>query len=276
MSRSINVLLIRGLDMITPLWKNGEASGYRCRVSSPFLRSLLPEDIRRRSRERQALWHSSGTMERKVLLVCVSVGFLGLLAAALGFAAEAKRVKVSDVELTSLETCKYPRSPALGLGFTAALSILMAQIIINTAAGCICCNKHPRPSSTNWTIAFVSFVVSWVTFIIAFLLLLTGAALNDQHGEEQMYFGSYCYVVKAGVFAGGSILSMASVCLGIIYYLTLLSTKTSQEAPWGAGQLPPSNQGGIALGQPQFPPPPLTTQQQPIFVPEDTYNRQQI
>ncbi|XP_068635831.1 protein DESIGUAL 2 [Aristolochia californica] len=214
-------------------------------------------------------------MERNVLLVCISVGFLGILAAALGFAAEAKRVKVSDVQLTSSETCKYPQSPALGLGFAAALAILMAQIIINTAAGCICCKKHPHPSSTNWTIAFVSFVVSWVTFIIAFLLLLTGAALNDQHGEEQMYFGNYCFVVKAGVFSGGSILSMASVCLGIIYYLTLLSDKNSQE-PWGAAQPPPSNQASIALGQPQFPPPPQTTQQQPIFVPEDTYNRRQF
>lgn len=33
-------------------------------------------------------------MERKVIVVCIVVGFLGLLAAALGFAAEAKRIKV--------------------------------------------------------------------------------------------------------------------------------------------------------------------------------------
>ena len=33
-------------------------------------------------------------MEKNVVLVCLSVGFLGVLAAALGFAAEATRIKV--------------------------------------------------------------------------------------------------------------------------------------------------------------------------------------
>ncbi|KAF8380773.1 hypothetical protein HHK36_028267 [Tetracentron sinense] len=108
------------------------------------------------------------------------------------------------------------------------------------------------------------------TFVIAFLLLLTGAALNDQHGEESMYFGNYCYVVKPGVFAGGAVLSLVCVALGILYYLTLSSAK-SQENPWGGPSIP--NQGGIAMGQPQFP---LQSTQQPVFVPEDTYNRQQF
>nr|DAD36482.1 TPA_asm: hypothetical protein HUJ06_007123 [Nelumbo nucifera] len=108
------------------------------------------------------------------------------------------------------------------------------------------------------------------TFVIAFLLLLTGATLNDQHGEESMYFGSYCYVVKPGVFAGGAILSLASVTLGLLYYLTLLSGKSRAE-PWGGVSNP--NQGGIAMGQPQFPP---QTMQEPVFVHEDTYNRRQL
>jgi hypothetical protein len=34
-------------------------------------------------------------MERKVVVVCAVVGFLGVLSAALGFAAEGTRVKVS-------------------------------------------------------------------------------------------------------------------------------------------------------------------------------------
>ncbi|XP_077234839.1 transmembrane protein, putative (DUF1218) [Tasmannia lanceolata] len=209
-------------------------------------------------------------MERKVLLVCGSVAFLGLLAAALGFAAEATRVKVTDVKLTN-ETCTYPRSPALGLGLTAAVALMVAQIIINTAAGCFCCKKHPHPSSSNWTVALACFVVSWITFVVAFLLLLMGAALNDQRGEEQMYFGNYCFVVKAGVFSGGSILSLASVSLGIIYYLTLFSAKNTD--PWG-----PQNNQGIAMARPQFPPPPPPPPQgtQPVFVPEDTYIRQQF
>ena len=104
-----------------------------------------------------------------------------------------------------------------------------------------------------------------VTFIIAFLLLLTGAALNDQHGEERMYFGNYCYVVKPGVFSGGAVMSLASVALGIVYYVALSSSKNVQ--PWD----PQQNQG-IAMGQPQIPP----RSTAPVFVHEDTYNRQQV
>ena len=109
------------------------------------------------------------------------------------------------------------------------------------------------------------------TFVIAFLLLLTGSALNDQHGEESVYFGNYyCYVVKPGVFAGGAVLAVASVILGILYYLTLNTTKNTN-GPWGNAPIP--NQSGIAMGQPQFPP---QSSQDPVFVHEDTYNRRQF
>lgn len=113
------------------------------------------------------------------------------------------------------------------------------------------------------------------TFVVAFLLLLTGAALNDQHGEENMYFSYYyCYVVKPGVFAGAAVLSIASVALGLIYYVTLTSTKNINTDSWGGQQV----QGGIAMGHPQFPPhsPPHQQQPQPpVFVHEDTYMRRQ-
>ncbi|PSS32268.1 Serine/threonine-protein kinase nek3 [Actinidia chinensis var. chinensis] len=213
-------------------------------------------------------------MERKVIVICTIVGFLGLLSAALGFAAEAKRIKGSQVQLTSPSTCTYPISPAFGLGLTAAVALMVAQIIINVTTGCICCRRGPHQSNSNWTLALVCFVVSWFTFVIAFLLLLTGAALNAQHGEVTMYFGNYynydCYVVKPGVFAGAAILSLASVILGLVYYLALNPVKNSN-ASWGGAA--PSNQGSIAMGQAQFPPP---NTQAPVFVHEDTYMRRQF
>lgn len=204
-------------------------------------------------------------MEWKAIGICFAVGFLGVLAAALGFAAEATRIKVSDVSLSTPDTCSYPKSPALALGLTSALALVSAQIIINTAAGCICCKKDPHPSASKWTIALVCFVISWVAFIIAFLLLLTGSALNDQSGKQQMYFGDYCFVVKPGVFAGGAVLSFASATLGIIYYVALSSSKSGES--WG-----PNNNQGIAMAQNPCPPQSM----QPVFVHEDTYNRRQL
>ncbi|URD83731.1 hypothetical protein MUK42_02171 [Musa troglodytarum] len=167
-------------------------------------------------------------MEKRVMIFCAAAGFLGVLSAALAFAAEATRIKVSDVETTTLGECRYPRSPALALGLIAAVALIIAQTIINIVAGCICCKKYPNPSDTNWTIGLISFIASWVTFIIAFVLLLSGAALNDRWGQERMYFGEFCYVVKSGVFSGGAVLSLASVALGIVYYISSVSLKNVQ------------------------------------------------
>lgn len=210
-------------------------------------------------------------MERKVILVCSVVGFLGLLSAAAGFAAEATRIKGSQVQFPSSDVCIYPRSPALGLGLTAAVALMIAQVIINVSTGCICCRRGPHQSNSHWKLALICFLVSWFTFVVAFLLLLTGAALNDQHGEDNVYSSYYnCYVVKPGVFAGAAILSLASVILGLIYYFTLNSAK-SMNNTWdgSAAQI----QGGIAMGQPHFPP---QSAQAPVFVHEDTYLRRQV
>lgn len=207
-------------------------------------------------------------MERKALIVCCVVGFLGLLSAATSFAAEATRIKGSQVQFVGVNQCMYPRSPALTLGLTAALALMLSQIIINVASGCVCCRKSSQISDSNWKVALVCFVLSWFTFVIAFLLLLTGAALNDQRGEESVYFGYYyCYVVKPGVFAGGAILSLASVAFGIVYYISLTERKNGVQYPY-------PNQGVIAMAQPQIPP--SQTSQEPVFVHEDTYIRRQF
>lgn len=67
----------------------------------------------------------------------------------------------SQVQFVSPTQCEYPRSAALGLGFTAAVALMVAQIIINVSTGCICCKRSPQPSNSNWTIALICFVVSW-------------------------------------------------------------------------------------------------------------------
>ncbi|XP_020593785.1 uncharacterized protein LOC110033943 [Phalaenopsis equestris] len=204
-------------------------------------------------------------MEKKVAVVCGLAGFLGLLSAALAFAAEATRIRASDVKTKNPDQCIYPKSPAVYLGLFSALAIAMALVVINFVTGCVFCKRNSNHHNTDRTVALISFVVSWVTFVIAFLLLLTGSALNDQKGMEKMYLGNYCYVLKPGVFSGGAFLSLASVSLGIIYYLALQKPKSLP--PWN----PPHNQG-IALGMPQIPP----LNENPVFVHEDTYYRQQV
>lgn len=199
------------------------------------------------------------------MIVCSIVGILGIISAILGFLAEATRIKASDVQPRASGRCHYPKSPALSFGLGAAVSLMVAQAIINTVAGCLCCRRNSPPStSVNWSLALISYTVSWIAFIIAFLLLLTGAALNDQKSEESMYFGDYCYVVKPGVFSAGAVLSLASVALGIFYYFTLSLLKRGVDSQ--------QNGRGITMGQPVIP----AQSEQPVFVHEDTYNRQQM
>nr|ACU19954.1 unknown [Glycine max] len=206
-------------------------------------------------------------MEKKVLILCCVVAFLGLLSAATSFGAEATRIKVSQVHFVAPNQCTYPRSPALPPGLTAALALMLSQIIINVGTGCVCCRKNSQIPDSNWKVALVCFVLSWLTFVIGFLLLLTGAALNDQRGEESVYFGYYyCYVVKPGVFTGGAILSLASDAFGILYYISLTERKNGSQYPY-------PNQGVIAMAQPQIP---SQTSQEPVFVHEDTYVRRQF
>ena len=105
-----------------------------------------------------------------------------------------------------------------------------------------------------------------MTFIIALVLLLSGAALNDKWGQERVYFGKYCYVIESGVFTGGAVLSLASVALGIFYYVSSTLPKNIQVSN------PQQNQG-ISLGHSNIPPGTQTTL---VFVHEDTYIRQQF
>ncbi|KAH1158309.1 hypothetical protein GLYMA_11G092900v4 [Glycine max] len=132
------------------------------------------------------------------------------------------------------------------------------EVLMNT----LLVNKNQLPQYSRGVLILLRF-----TFVIGFLLLLTGAALNDQRGEESVYFGYYyCYVVKPGVFAGGAILSVASAAFGILYYISLTEKNNGIQYPY-------PNQGVIAMAQPQIP---SQTSQEPVFVHEDTYIRRQF
>lgn len=72
------------------------------------------------------------------------------------------------------------------------------------------------------------------------------------------------------MFAGGAVLSLASVAFGIMYYITIMKGKNGSNT-FGDSSYP--NQGTIAMGQPQIP---TQINQDPVFVHEDTYVRRQF
>ncbi|KAK8935578.1 hypothetical protein KSP39_PZI013192 [Platanthera zijinensis] len=203
-------------------------------------------------------------METKTMLVFGFTGFLGLISAVLAFAAEATRIRSSDV-VTSMGHCIYPKSSALYLGLLSVISLVMAQAVINIFAGCICCKRISNSSNANWTVALIAFIGSWISFVIASIMLMAGATLNDQKTMQKMYSGNYCYVVKVGVFSGGALLALSSVSLGLIYCAALKKSQSPQPLDYRHSR-------SIALGQPQNSPPIVD----PVFLHEDTYKRLQI
>ncbi|KAK4746634.1 hypothetical protein SAY87_025671 [Trapa incisa] len=96
------------------------------------------------------------------------------------------------------------------------------------------------------------------TSAVAFFLLLTAAAMNERHSEDNSNFKNYyCYIVKPGVFAAGAALSLVSVILGMLYYLIFTSQQESDAADSG------------------LPEPHIQRRRDPVFVHEDTYMRRQ-
>ncbi|XP_035542227.1 uncharacterized protein LOC109012526 [Juglans regia] len=190
--------------------------------------------------------------EKKVVLICIVVGLLGLLSAATAFVAELKRIKGSQVEITQYQ-CLYPSSPAITLASTAALALLIARLIITFATRCGCCHGSTHPSKSTSTVARFLCFFAWITFVIGFTILLAAAAVSNKHDIETTYSGNYivysCPVVRHGVFAAGAVLSLVSSILGIIYFILISANQ---------GDIPSDNpkqgeQGGIAIGEPQFP-----------------------
>ncbi|XP_075647460.1 protein DESIGUAL 2-like [Castanea sativa] len=175
-------------------------------------------------------------MERRVVVICAVIGVLGLSSVILGFVAEATRIKVSQVMFDGFN-CVRPHSPATALGLVALLAIILAQIIISVATGCICCccKRGSHPNSSNWIKAQVCFVFSWITVVIAAAVLLLASAYNSYNSTVR------CYVTKPGVFAAGAILCLASVVLGLASYILSLQKNSNNLF-----------QGDIAMAQPQF------------------------
>ncbi|XP_023750578.1 protein MODIFYING WALL LIGNIN-1 [Lactuca sativa] len=172
-------------------------------------------------------------MDSKVAVHCAIAAVLGIIAAATGFAGEATRVKVSEVFMV-LDSCVYPNSPALALGIVSAVFTIITRIYISVwFGGSGCCRSDPNSTA----ITKLLFVLSWVASVIAMILLLTAAALNNrQVGQIDSYGYITCYVVKPGIFAAGAILALLSAVFGICAYLTISSV--TQAATGLTGPLP--------------------------------------
>jgi len=162
---------------------------------------------------------------------------MGLLAAVLGFVAEAKRDPGHTAELIEGgKACLSPKSHATLWAIVSELLLLVAQLIVNGAARFVCCGGSYR-SGWKKTIAIICFVLSWIAFLSAIGLFIHGIIRSTQRERTTDISGHFCLlknpnsnVVKSGVFVGGSFLALTSIILGIIYDI-LTSEGRKMEKP---------------------------------------------
>lgn len=84
-----------------------------------------------------------------------------------------------------------------------------------------------------------------VHIVTAVLMLLFGAAFNDENSEQTKYYDDYfCYVLKPRICSAAAIVSLSTVVLDILSYVTVQSAKNRSDS---------RAQPGIATGQPQCP-----------------------
>ncbi|CAH1424795.1 unnamed protein product [Lactuca virosa] len=197
-------------------------------------------------------------MDTKVAVYCAIAAVLGIISAATGFAGEATRVKASEVFIV-LDSCVYPSSPALALGIISAVFTIITRIYISVSfGGSGCCRSDPNSTP----ISKLLFVLSWVASVIAVILLLTAAGLNNRQGGQIDSYGYItCYVVKPGIFAAGAILALLSAVFGIGAYLTISSA--TQDATGPTGPLPVGAGVDLEKYPQQYTPQQYTHQQYP-------------
>lgn len=184
------------------------------------------------------------------------IGFLGLLAVATGVAAELTRNKDSDVSYEE-GGCSLPSSPALALGTTAALSLLLAQLTANAIGGCVCWARdlHNIPTCNRLT-AMILLLFSWMTFAIAIYLFVAGSSMNERQPHNKPWLDNDCYVVKPGVFSWAAALSFLTVILDFLFYIAITAKRT-EDLPITSSVMPvavPSARNSENFSNPQHVP----------------------
>ncbi|KAJ3699555.1 hypothetical protein LUZ61_003260 [Rhynchospora tenuis] len=152
---------------------------------------------------------------KQVLTVSLIVGGLGLISVILAVVAElTSPIKASNVQSDGI--CEY-RGPAADVALISALLLLVAQIIVSSFSGCCgcCCRDPSKPGATGikQMCAIILAVVSWLTFAISVLVLISCViyGLPDNHGQ--------CRLVPVGGFAIGGIFAFITVSLAIPSYI---------------------------------------------------------
>lgn len=168
-----------------------------------------------------------------VYAVCLLVMTMDIIAAVLGIQAEIAQNKVNNLRVWIFE-CRDPSYEAFKLGLVAAILLAFAHVIANMLGGCICIwsKEELDRSSQNKQLAAAALILSWITLIIAFSMLISGALSNSRPRQS-------CGISNHRLLSIGGILCFFHGLFTVAYYIASAAITEEQKKlhpPAGAVQ----------------------------------------
>ncbi|XP_076953226.1 uncharacterized protein LOC143627239 [Bidens hawaiensis] len=162
------------------------------------------------------------------MIIAGVVLVLGLISVGAGFAAEATRVKGSQMRIVDGK-CVHPSNPVMGLAITAATALILLRVVVRVATGrgYACCRTRPNLPKLIKLCIFLAWLMSFAAvggFIVG--------AKNTTKTNLVFTNGEYgCYVIKPGYFSGAALVALVNLGLSLFYYLVIASSQNVPNKP---------------------------------------------
>ncbi|KAL8214696.1 hypothetical protein R6Q57_004145 [Mikania cordata] len=150
----------------------------------------------------------------KLPVVCFLIILMDLIAGILGIQAEVAQNKVQSLTVWVVE-CRDPSYKAFKLGFAAVVLLAMAHAISNLLGGCHCVRSVEELDhvSYNKRLAFVALVLSWITLVTGFSMLIAGVMANSSSRKS-------CGISHHRYLSIGGIACIIHAMFAVCYYVS--------------------------------------------------------
>ncbi|KAG0596964.1 hypothetical protein M758_UG299400 [Ceratodon purpureus] len=177
----------------------------------------------------------------KVSIPVVGIAFLcDILAFGLACGAVARRSRAAPYYAEpGYLTCGYTSDASTGLAATAFVFLLFGQVLITAVTSCFCCGKTHSTPGLGRVCSILLLVISWVSFAIAEIFLLTGVVVNNIKTQGQVDIGVTtqdevnCAQAKKFIFAVGAAFTFLTMAFSLVYYFMQAGAE-SKDQQWNS------------------------------------------
>uniref|UniRef100_A0A1D1XM19 Tryptophan synthase beta chain n=1 Tax=Anthurium amnicola TaxID=1678845 RepID=A0A1D1XM19_9ARAE len=175
-------------------------------------------------------------------LVCILVLILDMVAGILAIEAQIAQNKMKHLRVLIFE-CKEPSHKAYKLGLSAAVLLGFAHVVGNLLGGCkcICSKEELDKSSVNKILAAGTLILSWVTVVVGFSLLLVGAMSNSKSRAS-------CGLAHHNFLSIGGVICFIHGLFCTAYYVSARAVQWEEEGVVRREAAAPATGGGHRAG----------------------------